>query len=80
MYSIPGVEFVNILLTFETDLETGSRPRSRPTAKSLLAGDELIASGRTSSRRATASEVSGTGDKGSHGETGDNGESRSSAT
>ena len=45
VYSIPGVEFINTLLTFETDLETGSQAPGSTDGEISLANDELIASG-----------------------------------
>jgi hypothetical protein len=45
VYSIPGVEFINTLLTFETDLGTGSQAPGSTDGEISLADDELIASG-----------------------------------
>jgi hypothetical protein len=46
VYSIPGVEFIKTLLTFETDLETGSQAPKPTDGEVRLADDELIASGK----------------------------------
>jgi predicted phage baseplate assembly protein len=46
VYGIPGVEFVNILRMYETDLRSGEQA-PQPTESQLVIGpDELIASGR----------------------------------
>ena len=45
VYSIPGVEFINALLTFETDLGTGSQSPEPTDGEVGLADEELIASG-----------------------------------
>jgi predicted phage baseplate assembly protein len=44
-YRIPGVEFVNILRVYETDLKTGAQAAQPAEAHIELAPDELIASG-----------------------------------
>jgi predicted phage baseplate assembly protein len=46
VYGIPGVEFVNILRMYETDIRTGEQA-PQPTESHLVLGpDELIASGK----------------------------------
>ena len=46
VYGIPGVEFVNILRIYETDIRTGAQA-AQPTESHIeLADDELIASGK----------------------------------
>jgi hypothetical protein len=44
-YRIPGVEFVNILRVYETDLKTGAQAAQPAETHIELAADELIASG-----------------------------------
>jgi predicted phage baseplate assembly protein len=46
VYEIPGVEFVNILRMYETDIRTGQQSPSPTESRVVLAADELIASGR----------------------------------
>jgi predicted phage baseplate assembly protein len=46
VYEIPGVEFVNILRMYETDIRTGQQSPSPTESRVVLAPDELIASGR----------------------------------
>jgi predicted phage baseplate assembly protein len=45
-YAIDGVEFVNILRMYETDLVSGEQAPQPTDSRLLLAPDELIASGR----------------------------------
>jgi predicted phage baseplate assembly protein len=46
VYAIEGVEFVNILRMYETDLATGSQAAQPTDSQLVLAPDELIASGK----------------------------------
>lgn len=46
VYAIPGVEFVNILRMYETDVRTGEQSPQPTDSRVVLAPDELIASGR----------------------------------
>jgi predicted phage baseplate assembly protein len=46
VYGIPGVEFVNILRMYETDLRTGGQALQATDSRLVLAPDELIASGK----------------------------------
>ncbi len=45
-YGIPGVEFVNILRMYETDVRTGEQAPQPTDSRVILQPDELIASGR----------------------------------
>ena len=45
-YAIPGVEFVNILRMYETNVRTGEQSPQPTESRVVLAPDELIASGR----------------------------------
>jgi predicted phage baseplate assembly protein len=45
-YGIPGVEFVNILRMYETNVRTGEQSPQPTESRVVLAPDELIASGR----------------------------------
>jgi predicted phage baseplate assembly protein len=45
-YAIPGVEFVNILRMYETNVRTGEQAPQPTDSRLVLAPDELIASGR----------------------------------
>jgi predicted phage baseplate assembly protein len=45
-YAIPGVEFVNILRMYETDIRTGEQSPQPSESRVILQPDELIASGR----------------------------------
>jgi predicted phage baseplate assembly protein len=46
VYGIPGVEFVNILRMYETNVRTGQQAPQPTDSRVVLAPDELIASGR----------------------------------
>ncbi len=46
VYGIPGVEFVNILRMYETNVRTGEQSPQPTDSRLVLAPDELIASGR----------------------------------
>jgi predicted phage baseplate assembly protein len=46
VYGIPGVEFVNILRMYETNVRTGEQAPQPTESRLVLAPDELIASGR----------------------------------
>ena len=46
VYGIPGVEFVNILRMYETDVRTGEQAPQPTDSRLVLGPDELIASGR----------------------------------
>jgi hypothetical protein len=46
VYAIPGVEFVNILRMYETNVRTGEQAPQPTDSRLVLAPDELIASGR----------------------------------
>ena len=46
VYAIPGVEFVNILRMYETNVRTGEQSPQPTDSRLVLAPDELIASGR----------------------------------
>ena len=46
VYAIPGVEFVNILRMYETNVRTGAQAPQPTESRLVLAPDELIASGR----------------------------------
>jgi predicted phage baseplate assembly protein len=46
VYAIPGVEFVNILRMYETNVRTGEQAPQPTESRLVLAPDELIASGR----------------------------------
>jgi predicted phage baseplate assembly protein len=46
VYGIPGVEFVNILRMYETDVRTGEQSPQPTDSRLVLEPDELIASGR----------------------------------
>jgi predicted phage baseplate assembly protein len=46
VYGIPGVEFVNILRMYETNVRTGEQAPQPTDSRLVLAPDELIASGR----------------------------------
>ncbi len=46
VYGIPGIEFVNILRMYETDVRTGEQSPQPTDSRLVLAPDELIASGR----------------------------------
>lgn len=46
VYGIPGVEFVNILRMYETNVRTGEQAPQPTDSRVVLAPDELIASGR----------------------------------
>jgi predicted phage baseplate assembly protein len=46
VYGIPGVEFVNILRMYETNVRTGEQSPQPTESRLVLAPDELIASGR----------------------------------
>jgi Baseplate J-like protein len=46
VYEIPGVEFVNILRMYETNVRTGEQAPQPTDSRLVLAPDELIASGR----------------------------------
>lgn len=46
VYGIPGLEFVNILRMYETDVRTGEQAPQPIDSRLVLAPDELIASGR----------------------------------
>ena len=46
VYGIPGVEAVNILRMYETDVRTGEQAAQPTDSRLVLAPDELIASGR----------------------------------
>lgn len=46
VYAINGVEFVNILRMYETDLATGAQAPQPTDSRIVLGADELIASGR----------------------------------
>jgi hypothetical protein len=46
VYAIDGVEFVNILRMYETDLATDQQAAQPTDSQLTLAPDELIASGR----------------------------------
>jgi hypothetical protein len=46
VYGIPGVEFVNIMRMYETDVRTGEQAPQPTDSRLVLAPDELIASGR----------------------------------
>jgi hypothetical protein len=46
VYGIPGVEFINILRVYETDIATGEQAAQPTESHLVLDPDELIASGR----------------------------------
>jgi predicted phage baseplate assembly protein len=46
VYGIPGVEFVNILRMYETNVRTGEQSPQATESRVVLEPDELIASGR----------------------------------
>jgi predicted phage baseplate assembly protein len=46
VYGIPGVEFVNILRMYETNVRTGEQAPEPTESRVVLEPDELIASGR----------------------------------
>jgi hypothetical protein len=46
VYAIPGVEFVNILRMYETNVRTGEQAPQPTESRLVLGPDELIASGR----------------------------------
>jgi hypothetical protein len=46
VYAIEGVEFVNVLRMYETDLTTGQQAAQPTDSQLVLAPDELIASGK----------------------------------
>jgi predicted phage baseplate assembly protein len=46
VYGIPGVEFVNILRMYETNVRTGEQSPQPTDSRLVLGADELIASGR----------------------------------
>lgn len=46
VYSIDGVEFVNVLRMYETDLKTGEQAAQPTESQLLLGSDELIASAK----------------------------------
>ena len=46
VYGIPGVEFVNILRMYETNVRTGEQSPQPTDSRLVLEADELIASGR----------------------------------
>jgi hypothetical protein len=46
VYAIPGVEFVNILRMYESNVRTGEQAPQPTDSRLVLAPDELIASGR----------------------------------
>jgi predicted phage baseplate assembly protein len=46
VYGIPGVEFVNIVRMYETNVRTGEQSPQPTDSRLVLAPDELIASGR----------------------------------
>ncbi len=46
VYAIPGLEFVNILRMYETNVRTGEQSPQPTDSRLVLAPDELIASGR----------------------------------
>jgi predicted phage baseplate assembly protein len=46
VYGIPGVEFVNILRMYETDIRTGEQAPQPTESHLVLGSDELVASGK----------------------------------
>ena len=46
VYGIAGVEFVNILRVYETDVRTGAQAPQAAESHLVIEPDELIASGR----------------------------------
>ena len=45
MHSVDGVQFVEVLRVYETDIATGKQSPNPPAAIVVLEPDELIASG-----------------------------------